>query len=388
MSFALLPILRRTPDRRGAIAVLVAVMIPVLLVLTAFAVNVSYMQMVREQLRVTCDASAKAALVNFGATQQQSSAIALAQSLANQNLVAGQTLPINSSNLLFGNATKGTSGVYAFSAGGSPLNSVQLTGTISAPLLMPTFLPIKSFVPNQVSFVTRVSHDICLVLDRSASMAFDLSVNEFTYPADVAAGRNPLQCYFVAPSPTASRWVSLTQAVNSFVSVLQARNLDVHLALATYAEAFTFGTYSATEASLDVQLTNNFNSTVTAMNNYGQNPLLGDTNIAAGLALAQSELTGPRARTTANRTIILLTDGVATTGNTDIPGIALSYRQTNNIVMHTITFSAEAGTSAAQAAMQGAATNGNGMYFYAPTSAQLQTAFQTIADSLPAVLVQ
>ena len=56
--------------------------------------------------------------------------------------------------------------------------------------------------------------------------------------------------------------------------------------------------------------------------------------------------------------------------------------------MHTITFSAEAGTPTAQAAMQGAAANGNGMYFYAPTAGQLQAAFQTIADSLPAVLVQ
>ncbi len=379
---------RCRPDRRGAITVLVAIMIPVLLVLAAFAVNVTYMQMVREQLRVTCDASAKAALVNFGATQQQSSAIALAQTLASQNLVAGQTLTINSTNLLFGNATKGSGGVYTFSSGVSPLNSVQLTGNIAAPLFMTTFLAKNSFSPTQVSLVTRISHDICLVLDRSASMAFDLSVNEFNYPADVATGRNPLQCYFTPPSTTASRWASLTQAVNSFVSVLQARNLDVHLALATYAEAYTFGTYSATEATLDVQLTNNFSPTLLAMNNYGQNPLLGDTNIAAGLALAQGELTGLRARVTANRTIILLTDGVATTGNTDIPGIALSYRQANNIVMHTITFSAEAGTPSAQAAMQGAATNGNGMYFYAPTSAQLQTAFQTIADSLPAVLIQ
>ncbi len=378
---------RQKNYRRGAVAALVALLLPALVLLSAFAVNVSYMQMVREQLRVSCDASAKAALINYGATQKQSSAITMAQTLASSNLVAGSPLTISSSNLVFGNATKGGNGVYTFQAGVTPLNSVQLTGTVTAPLFMSTFLPTSSFRPTQVSTATRISHDICLVLDRSASMAFDLSVNEFTYPADVGTGRNPLQCYFLAPSTTASRWSSLTQAVNTFIGVLEARNLDVHLALVTYSETFGFGTYSATEATLDVQLTSSFNNTLTAMNTYGANPLLGDTNISAGLAMAQGELTGPRSRTTADRTIILLTDGVATTGNTNIPPITLGYRQNNNIVTNTITFSAEAGTPTAQAAMQGAATNGNGMYFYAPTAAQLQTAFQTIADSLPAVFV-
>ena len=35
-----------------------------------------------------------------------------------------------------------------------------------------------------------------------------------------------------------------------------------------------------------------------------------------------------------------------------------------------------------------AASNGNGMFFNAATAAQLQQAFQQIADSLPAVLIK
>lgn len=236
--------------------------------------------------------------------------------------------------------------------------------------------------------MTRVSHDICLVLDRSASMAFDLSANEFQYPSDVSSGKNALQCYFTPPSSSSSRWAALTSAVGTFVSTLQSRNLDVHVALVTYAEAYTFGTYSATQATLDQTLTSNLTTITTDMNAYGQNPLLGDTNIAAGLALAQGELTGSRARSTANRTIILLTDGVATTGSTDIASITSSYCSGSQIVTHTITFGAEASSGSAQTAMQNAATNGNGMYFNAPSSSQLQTAFQTIADSLPAVLIK
>ena len=161
-------------QRRGAIAVLVALAIPMLLILSAFAINVAYMQMVREQLRVTCDASAKAALVKYGATASQSTAISFAQTVANMNLVAGSALPISTSNVTFGNATQGTGGVYAFTAGGTPTNSVQVTGTVNPPLFITTFLPISKFTTTQVSTATRVAYNICLVLDRSASMAFDL----------------------------------------------------------------------------------------------------------------------------------------------------------------------------------------------------------------------
>lgn len=373
-------------QRHGAISVLVALAIPMLLILSAFAINVAYMQMVREQLRVTCDASAKAALVKYGATASQSTAISFAQTVANMNLVGGTPVTLSAGNVIFGNATQGGSGVYAFTANGTPTNAVQLTGTVSPPLFISTFLPISKFTTTQVSTATRVAYDICLVLDRSASMAFDLSANEFEYPSDVPS--NAIEAYFTAPSQTASRWYQLTLAVNSFISTLQARNINARVALVTYAETYSFGTYSATEASLDVPLTTNYTSIQTAMNAYGQNPLLGDTNISAGLALAQSQLTGSTALSTANRLIILLTDGIATQGNTNIASITLGYCTSNQIMTDTITFGAEASSGSAQTTMQNAATNGNGMYFNAPTAAQLQTAFQTIADSLPAVLIK
>lgn len=378
---------RRRHPRRGAITVLVAATIGMLLMLAAFAINVAYMQLVRQQLRITCDSAAKAALVNYGATKSQSSATTFAQTVSNNNLVAGQQLNLPAGNFLFGNAKQASGGAYSFTAGASPSNAVQVTGSTTAALFFPAVLS-GSFAPTEVSLAARVSHDICLVLDRSASMAFDLSNSEFSYPADVSAGKNPLQIYFTPPSPTGSRWQALTVAVNSFVNTLQSRNLDVDVALVTYAETFNFGTYSATEASLDVQLTPNYSLINTGMSAWGLLPLIGDTNIAAGLALAQGELTGPRSRPVADRTIILLTDGVATTGNTNIPSLTLANRINSQIVTHVITFGGEASTGAVQTQMMQAAANGNGMFFNAPTAAQLQQAFQTIADSLPAVLIQ
>ncbi len=379
---------RSRASRRGAITVLVAVTIGVLLILTAFAVNVAYMQLVREQLRVACDSASKAALVNLGATQNQATATALAQSVSNYNLVGGSAPQIPASGIVFGNATADSNGVYSFTAGANPLNAAQVKASVTRPLFMGTFLSGGNFTASQVSLTTRISHDICLVLDRSASMAFDLSSNEYQYPADVSAGKNPLQMYFTAPSPTASRWAALTSAVNSFITTLQARNLDVHVSLVTFAEVWSFGAYSSTDASLDVPLTSTFSLIPTSMNAWGQQPLIGNTNIELGLAQAVTELTGPRARTTADRTIILFTDGVPTTGNSDIASLTLADRQNSKIVTHVITFGGEAASGSYQTTMTNAAANGNGMYFNAPTAAQLTQAFQIIADSLPAVLIK
>jgi Ca-activated chloride channel homolog len=378
---------RRRHPRRGAITVISAATIAMLLILAVFAINVAYMQLVREQLRIASDSAAKAALVNFGMTQNQTTATAFAQSVSSNNLVAGKPLSLPSGSIVFGNATLGANGVYSFTAGSSPTNAAQVTASVSPPLFLNTFLQ-GSFSATEVSLTMRASHDVCLVLDRSASMAFDLSANEFSYPPDVSAGKNPLQIYFTPPSPTASRWAALTVAVNDFIATLQARNLDVHVSLVTYAEAYTFGTYSSTESSLDVPLTSNYSQISTAMNAWGQQPLIGDTDIAAGLATAVTELTGPLSRSTADRTIILLTDGVATTGNTNIASLTLADRENSQIVTHVITFGAEAASGAVQTAMMNAATSGNGMFFNAPTAAQLNQAFETIADSLPAVLIK
>jgi hypothetical protein len=364
----------------------IAFTLPIIMIFVGYSINIAYMELAQTELRLSCDSASKSALVNFGATQNQSTAISFARSVCANNRVAGSTVTIPTANFRFGNATKQGSGAYLFTAGATPMNSVQVTGTATVPLPFGSMVSTGNYSTTQVSLATRISHDIVLVLDRSASMSFDLSGSEFVYPPDRTL-YSPLQSYFTPPSTTASRWSSLTAAVNSFISVLQARNLDVHVSLVTYAETYSLGNYSATEASVDVPLTSNTSLIVPAMNVWGQTPLLGDTNIAAGMTLAQGQLTGGSARTTADRTIILMTDGVATTGNTDIPSITQSYRTGSSIVTHVITFGGEAATGSPQASMTSAASNGNGLFFNAATAAQLTAAFQKIADSLPAVLI-
>lgn len=380
--------IRNTPHpRKGAMMPVIAFMVPVIMIFVGYSINVAYMELVRTELRLTCDSAAKSALINYGATQQQSTAIAFGQTVSANNKVGNVAITIPSGNFLFGNATKQPNGTYTFTSGLTPFNSVQVTSAASVDLPFGAMATTGKYNCSEVAIAKRISHDIVLVLDRSASMAFDLSGSQFVYPPDRTLF-SPLQSYFTPPSPTASRWHSLTLAVNSFTSILQARSLDVNVGLVTYAETYSLGSYSATEASLDVQMTSNISLIPTAMNVWGQTPLLGDTNIEAGLAIAQAELTGARARTTADRTIILLTDGVATSGNSNIGALTTANRSASNIVTHVITFGGEAASGSTQTAMIAAATNGNGMFFNAATTAQLQQAFQTIADSLPAVLIK
>ena len=378
---------RRWPlARRGAMMPVVAFMLPLIIIFVGYSVNIAYMEMAQTELRLSCDSASKSALVNLGATQQQSTAISFGQSVSAHNTVGGHILSIPSSNFKFGNATKQGNGSYSFTIGGTPLNSIQVTATATVALPFGALIPSGNYTCSEISFATRISHDIVLVLDRSASMSFDLSGSEFVYPADRTL-YSPLQSYFTPPSMTASRWKALDDAVDSFIATLQARNLDVHVSLVTYAETYSLGSYSATEASRDVNLTSSYSQIQTAMEAWGLTPLLGDTNISAGLALAQAELTGSRSRATADRTIILMTDGVPTTGNTDIPSLCLANRTGSSIVTHVITFGGQSASGSPMTSMMSAAQNGNGVFYNAATAGQLQQAFQKIADSLPAVLV-
>jgi Ca-activated chloride channel family protein len=376
--------LRRS--RRGSILVLVAFLMIVLAGLAAFSINVVFMETTRTELRAACDAASKAAVVQLGSTQSEAQARQLAKEIAARNQVAGKPLNLSNSQIIFGNASRDANGKFVFKPNTYPLNSARVEAEVQVNMLIRGLLGTSGFKPKMTATAARVDHDICLVLDRSASMAFDLSNKEFQYPADRASGTT-FQNYFMPPSPTASRWKSLSDAVDVFVSVLQTRQLDAQVAVVTYAEEFSFGEYNSTRASLDVPLTKNYNSVRTCMSNWGKKELLGDTNIEAGILLGRQTLRGPGSRKTAQRTMILLTDGVPTQGNDDLGAMALQARTQDRIITHTIAFGGQASAPENRARLQAAADNGHGKFYLAPNASQLQQCFREIAEGLPAILI-
>jgi Ca-activated chloride channel family protein len=375
----------RRAARRGGIVVLVAILMTVLVTLSVFAINLVYMEITRTELRIACDAAAKAAIVRLGSSQNQTTARTFAQTIAKQNPVGGGQLTLTNAQIEFGYASRGGTGAYSFTANQTPLNSARVTGNKNVGMIFGGFLTTTSFTPQQQSIVMRVNHDIALVLDRSGSMAFDTSSSEFIYPSDRNFGTN-FQNYFATPSLTASRWKALSDAVNAFNTELTTRQLDAQVALTTFAEDYSFGSFSSVEASTDVPLTKTYSQISSSMTQWNNTVLVGDTNIEAGLAQGRAALIGTGSRVTAQRTIILLTDGVPTSGSTNLSTITAGYRS-QGIVTHVITFGGQAASGANQTRMQATATSGYGQYYHAPNSATLTSVFRQIAEGLPAVYI-
>jgi len=213
-------------------------------------------------------------------------------------------------------------------------------------------------------------------------MAWSLGATPFTYPGDLA-GKSPIQNYFKLPHATLSRWASLRSAVNVFTNVLNEAPIKTRVALASYSSNFTFGIWTSVVASVDQTLTTNYSQISTKMGTNASQPLIGNTNIAAGLREGVNALTDPNlTRVTSCKTIVLLTDGILSQGD-DPVALATTAREMN-IRIHTIAFSAQADVLL----MTRVAQAGGGQCYVAPNAASLEAAFRTIAATLPNMLTE
>ena len=109
--------------------------------------------------------------------------------------------------------------------------------------------------------------------------------------------------------------------------------------------------------------------------------MIGATNLAAGLDEARQHITNPRASSSsANKTIILMTDGQWNTGRH--PYAAARDCLAAGVTVHTVTFL----PGSDQRTMQEIARITGGRFFHATNEAQLRETFRELARSLPVVL--
>jgi Mg-chelatase subunit ChlD len=128
-------------------------------------------------------------------------------------------------------------------------------------------------------------------------------------------------------------------------------------------------------------LTHDYSTIDMRLGECASRPLIGNTNIAAGLREGIHELVDPqRSRITSSKSIILLTDGILSQGDDPVE-LAAQARELN-IRVHTIAFSQQADVRL----MQRVATAGGGQCYVAPDASTLTSAFRTIAATLPNVL--
>ena len=371
---------------------LLAISIIMFLAMVAFSVDVSYMQLVRGELRAATDAAAKAGAESLRMNQNGNSAKAAAVNMAKKNTVAGQKLDINKNDIELGQAIAQADGSWKFFKDATPYRAVRVTSRLdgrqnpTASLFFGPVLGVQAFKPTFSAVAAHLDLDIYLCIDRSHSMCFDRSGVDWSYPAETPRSPDPL-CH--PPGATGSRWAGLESAVNVFLTECEAASTQPRVGLITWSSTIGTNTveYRLTrktevEVAVETSLVTNYSDIRNAIQRRGDNVMLGGTNMYAGLQAAVNAHVSDTSRPLANKVIILMTDGKWTTGGDPI-GPA-QQAAAAGITVHCVTFL----PGADQSQMVAIANATGGYHYYASDQAALEQAFRELARLLPVTLTE
>jgi hypothetical protein len=169
--------------RRGAIVVLAAIFLVVMLGMIAFAVDLGYIALVKTQLQAAADSAALAAVA---ASTNATDATAAAQLFANKHTAGGRAIALQSSDVQSGTWD---ADARVFTATSGLSNAVQVTVRMNdtsggkTPLFFGRIFGLNSISQQASAIATMNPRDICFVVDLSGSM------NDDTQPeSDTGAG--------------------------------------------------------------------------------------------------------------------------------------------------------------------------------------------------------
>ncbi|MGI9456233.1 MAG: vWA domain-containing protein [Aeoliella sp.] len=373
----------RVTARRGAILVLIAILLPVIALLAAFAVDVAWMQLVNTELRTATDAASRAGAKVLSVAQDQNAARAAALDAASRNLVAGDPMLLAASDVKFGRSEQLTPGArFTFTETNvGVLNAIKVDGrrTQGAPggpvdLFFARLVGKDFYEPTQTATSTVLDRDICVVIDRSGSMGLDIN-----FPG----GGNGQNC---GPMASNTRFAALDAAIVVFLQELDLTFPNELVALASYSNRFqtncSGGNIDLQTADIRQELTQNYSLVRGEMTQFMTNGIGGRTAIGEGLIKGIEAITSPLARPFAVKTIVLMTDGRHNEGVE--PAVIAQQAAAQDIVVHTISFS----PSADLTRMQDVADATGGQHFHADTAGDLADIFRQIARTLPVLLTE
>ncbi|MBL8889510.1 MAG: VWA domain-containing protein [Planctomycetaceae bacterium] len=366
-------------NRTGGALALILLLTILILTLGGFAINLAQMQLVRTEMQVASDASARAANRIFASTRSLPQAQSMGQTVANNNRVNGRTLILRGSDYELGTAVRNNLHQrYQYTPGGANPNSIVLRTEMSdssptgpVQLFMPGFLGIDSTNITMESRSTQVELDIALVIDRSGSMAFRADqVAALPHPwnggAPLPAGFN-----FGHAAPNPSRWRDTVAGIQVFLNELNQTAQLEHVALATYASG----------AQVDLNPTTNYGGIMSQLDSYSNGFSGGGTNIQSGLRAANNALVHANARPWAVKVIVLMTDGLRDAGDEISQARSLAR---DGVMIFTVTFAQEAN----QARMVTVANIGGGKHYHATNASSLSAVFRDIARQMPTLVTR
>ncbi|MFN0017442.1 MAG: pilus assembly protein TadG-related protein [Pirellulaceae bacterium] len=189
---------RTSRNRRGAIAVLAALLLILMMAMVAFSVDVGYMTLTKTEIQTSTDAAALAGageLVNGTDAAQQAALTFLAS-----NKAGGQTLSASNASFEFGNWDNSS---HVFTVTNTTPNALRLTTSLTQqPLFFGRVLGRNTFNTGAQTVATYQPREIALVLDYSGSMAYDSQFRNISLIGQTAVETNIQQIYTQLGSPT------------------------------------------------------------------------------------------------------------------------------------------------------------------------------------------
>ena len=402
-------------SRKGAVAPLFGLLLPVLFLVSGFSINLAYMQLRSTELKVATDAAAHAGGRAMSIHQSTDEAYLHAHRIAGLNQVGGQPLlvPMDEEHMEFGISIRSENGMgkYEFTPVSKELvdnnseiaTSLKVMGVKQMPLAFQVMPGVEDFSVRRFSIATQLDRDIALVLDRSGSMQWykdlaalqhelnmlyfqgqisywerrdALNSNWFSYNTvfqltgdmhEYAYDRR----YNSGSAARHSRWHFLDLGVEAFLDVLEETDQEEHVSLTTFD----------TTASLRTSLDSDYGTIRTIVS---QEYPSGWTAIGQGMETGlPAIIDGQNARPFAAKTIVILTDGE--NNRTPYPeDVAAQIIANNNVTIHTVTFTA----GADQQAMAEVAAIGGGTHYHADDGESLIAIFEEIANNLPTILTE
>ncbi|MFN3189506.1 MAG: VWA domain-containing protein [Aureliella sp.] len=390
--------------KNGAIVTLVAILLPVILLIAGFGIYIACGHLVRTELRSSVDFAARAGAKRMSMDQSESAGIAAAINVAGRNTIMGVPLRLQPGDITIGSSvqTGGDFSKFQFTPGGRIRNSIRVNGTTQGNSAVIDLFGRLANVSNRnfslPAVATNLDRDICIVIDRSGSMAL---------PVTSSANANGENCGPMAPN---TRFAALARAIDLFLGELAGTPQQEQTCLVSYSSngsvtcrccptfdsegniinecprvsrgcggrvAYTYR-HLESEQHSSLSFDNNaVRGPVQTMLNVG---IAGGTAIGSGLNTGINAVLGANARPFAFPTIVLLTDGRHNTGISPIP--IANRAKDEGIVVHTVTFS----PAADQGLMRQVADITGGRHLHADNEADLGAAFREIALTLPVML--
>ncbi len=363
---------RSKRPRRGAVIVLIALLLPAFLLIVGFSIDLAHIQLSRTEMRLAVDAAARAGAEELSRTQSLDSARNVAKDVAAMNPVAGNMLSLQNSDVDFGRGSVNQNGGWAFDASGAPKNAVRITGARNSAALDGKLNLLLGWYSNQSGVDLSVPaiaafqiNDIGLVLDRSTSMKQSITLD----PGPSYDDR------FCQPPLADSGWTALDSAVAVFINEIAATPAEERVSIVTFSSAIdpNVNCGALPAATLDQTVCNSIAALESTMQNLATTVWNGNTNIAAGIQTSHDDLlNGPSARSLADKFMLVMTDGMANEGDTLAAALDAADA---GIKISTVTF----GPGANQTAMQEVALIGGGVHYHANDAAELVEVFRKFA---------